>query len=134
MIGTTDSEVEARATPLVKRSIPWVFSISVMSTVTPVTIRMTLHGIRWMAFCSSTARSSVSAAAMKSAVIPTCAPTATTRVIQMTMPAMVSQCLASIGSASDSIGAAMPSRLRKSRSPPSTTKPPKPTMACASTL
>ena len=38
------------ASPLVNSSIPLVFSIIATSTVTPVTIRMTPHGIARMAF------------------------------------------------------------------------------------
>ena len=46
MIGTTVSEVEILASPLVNRSMPWVFCMIEISTVTPVTIRMTPQGMR----------------------------------------------------------------------------------------
>ncbi len=134
IVGTTVSEVEMPASPLVNRSMPWVSCMSEISTVTPVTIRMTPHGMRRMACCSSTLPRRVSSAAMNTAVRPTCASKPTTATIRAEMPAMVSQCLRSKCSTSASADAASPSRLRKSFRPPNSTKPPVPTITCASTL
>ena len=57
---------------------PCVSCIIEMSTVTPVTIRMTPHGIRWIACASFTARSRMSAVAMMSPIIPTFIPSPAT--------------------------------------------------------
>ena len=133
-VGTTVSEVEMPASPLVNRSMPWVRCMSEISTVTPVTIRMTPHGMRRMAFCSSTLPRRVSDAAMKTAVRPTWASKPTTATISAEMPARVSQCRRSKGSTSVSAEPVSPLRLRKSLGPPNSTKPPAPTITCASTL
>ena len=61
-----------------------------MSTVTPVTIKMTPHGIRWIACDSFTVRSNISAAAMTSPIIPTFMPSPATVAISTTMPAVKS--------------------------------------------
>ena len=45
-IGATVAGVEMLASPVAKSSSPLVFSISEISTDTPLTIRMTPHGIR----------------------------------------------------------------------------------------
>ena len=83
--------VETRAMPDVNRSRPSVFSSSAISTVTPVTIRITPHGIRLIAFCSSTVRSRIRKVAMMMAIMPTFMPNPATLTISAAIPAVVSQ-------------------------------------------
>ena len=107
--------------------------MSAMSTVTPVTISITPHGMRWMARASSTARSRMSAADTSSAIIPVSKPKPATLAMSTAMPAAVSQCARSNGGTASSAAArAAPRRNR--RQPPSTRKPAMPTKACASAL
>ena len=65
--------VAIRASRSVKRSMPRCADSTPISTVTPQTIRITLHGIFLIASFSSAARSSDSNAAPVSAASPTCA-------------------------------------------------------------
>ena len=63
--GATVAAVEMLANPVVNSSRPWVFSSIETRTVTPVTIKITPHGIPRMALSSSTVRSSVSRVPMR---------------------------------------------------------------------
>ena len=106
-----------------------------MSTVTPVTMTMTPHGMRAMAFDSSAVRKRISAEETMSAIMPTFCPKPATATISATMPAAVSQFCVVMGSAfSTSAASARAASRRNSFQPPSNRKPPKPTSACASAL
>ena len=71
-IPVTDSAVEVRASKSVNRSRPPVFSSSAISTVTPVTIRITLQGIFRIESVPSATWPSASTTAPAKAPIPTC--------------------------------------------------------------
>ena len=85
-IGAIVDGVETRAMPEVNRSRPSVSSSSAINTVTPVTIRITPHGIPLIAFCSSTVRSSMRAVAMMIAIMPTFMPNPATLMISARDP------------------------------------------------
>ena len=102
----------------VKSDMPWVFSSTPMSTVTPHTISTTPHGIRLMASFSSPALTSESTVAPVSAAIPTWNSNRMTPSTTEASTPSVSQCLASNGSCGATSAPSAALWLVKSFQPP----------------
>ena len=122
--------------PVVISARPSVSCSSAISTVTPVTMTITPHGMRAMAFDSSTVRSRISADATIKRDHADVEPEARHGDDQRRDADTPSASAAArIGSAlSTSAASARAAPRRNSFQPPSSKKPPKPTSACASAL
>jgi hypothetical protein len=133
----TESAVENLATSDTRRSIPCARSSSAMSTVTPHTITITRHGIRFTASTSSAAPVSTRTTAARNAPIPTFTSNSMTPKISATITPRVIQWRASkagVSTPGPSGSASACSCLAKSFSPPNRKYPLNATAACAATL